>query len=215
MRPFLLSPAAGVLVLSLASSQVSLGSGENTGLPQIPFGQTYKDFQFPLYQNGQLSATLSAVSAQGMTINRAQATDLKIDLYTNGKVTTTITSPKADLYIADRIMRTKNTVQIERVDMEATAQSCDFDLGTKKYQLRDHVKVTLKNFDTSITPKTSRPSATSPSTPLSDLPGAPAPETPPVPNPDSDRPHGGDSLLDIPGAYGTTNTAPIQPTPAP
>ena len=81
------------------------------------------------------------------TVNRAETTDLKIDLYTNGKVTTTILSPKADLYVAERVMRTKNTVQVERADLEATAQACDFDLINKKYILRQNVHVLLKNFD--------------------------------------------------------------------
>ena len=44
-------------------------------------------------------------------------------------------------------MRTKNTVRVERSDMVATSQTCDFDMITKKYIMRNNVKVVLKNFD--------------------------------------------------------------------
>ena len=144
---------------------------ENTG-PQIPFGQTYKDFEFPFYQKGQLSYTFYASSATGVTVNRAQASDVKIDIYTDGKVTTNITSPNADIYVADRIMRSKHTVKIERADMEATAQTCDFDLVNRKYLLREKVKVILKNFE--IMPSSSNSKATA-ATPNAALP---APATP-------------------------------------
>jgi hypothetical protein len=209
MRPFLLSLSLCLLALPATVAQTSPG-GAN--LPQIPFGQVYKDFQFPLYQNGQLSATFSAVSATGVTINRAETLDLKIDLYTAGKVTTTITSPKADLYVGERIMRTKNTVHIERADLTATAQSCDFDLVSKKYLLRQNVRVLLKHFDigseskdaNSVLPRTS-----------SSSPGS-MPETPPPPQPDESMipipNHPGESPIDIPGASATTNAAPSSPS---
>ncbi len=61
-----------------------------------------------------------------------------------------MTSPKADLYVTDQKMRTKNTVQIVRADMEASSQECDFDLKSKKYILRTNVKVILKHFDLSM-----------------------------------------------------------------
>lgn len=197
------------MILSAASAQTTAGGGN---APQIPYGQTFKDFQFPLYQNGQLTAMLSAVSAKGTTLNRAETTDLKIQVYENGKVATTITSPKADLYLAEHIMRTKNTVQIERSDIEATAQTCDFNLQTKKYLLRDNVKVTLKNFDATLhTPGASAPSASSRNegrppasapTPASSLASPTA--APPSRN--------SASLLDSPGAYSSgTNVVPTQP----
>jgi len=214
MRPFILSIGAFcICVLSVAWAQTSPGGG-NT--PQIPYGQTFKDFQFPIYQNGQLNSMLSAVSAKGITLNRAEATDLKIEFYENGKVTTTITSPKADLYLAERIMRTKNTVLIERADMEATAQTCDFNQQTKKYLLRDNVKVILKNFDTTTHLPASSSSSNSPTSQTPASPPAYGPTTPIVIPPDlSLTPNtplrNNSSLLDSPGAYANTNVA---PTPA-
>jgi hypothetical protein len=206
MRPFLLS--LSLCALALTATWADAPGGPN--LPQIPFGQVYKDFQFPLYQNGQLSATFSAISATGVTINRAETVDLKIDLYTNGKVTTTITSPKADLYVADRIMRTKNTVQIERTDLEATAQTCDFDLVTKKYQLRQNVKVLLKHFDIGAESKDANsvlPKINSTPAPIEMPPPLPPVQETVIPVPN----HPNEAPIDIPGASAATNASPSAP----
>ena len=147
MRPLLLSLATGILILGAAWAQNS-GEGENT--PQLPVGQTFKQFVYPMYQDGKLKATLSAVEATGVTLNRAEAKDVKIEIYDTVK--TTVTSPDADLYVNEEKMRTKNTVFIERTDMTAASQDCDFDLKTKEYLLRTNVKVILKHFDLSLTP---------------------------------------------------------------
>jgi lipopolysaccharide-assembly LptC-related protein len=149
MRLLLLSLGACILVLSAAWAQ---NTGDSGNAPQLPVGQTFKQFEFPVYENGQLKSTLFATEATGITLNRAEAKNVKIEIYDNGAVTTTVTSPNADLYVSEQRMRTKNTVQIERSDMEATSQDCDFDLKTKKYLLRTYVKVLLKHFDIGSTP---------------------------------------------------------------
>ncbi len=208
MRRLLLSmamwAAAGLLVRSAPPAD------KGTAMPQIPFGQTYKDFQFPIWQKGQLAYTLTAASATGVTLNRADASNVKIDVYTDDKVTTTITSPRADLYVSDRKMRSKNTVKIVRADMEATSQVCDFDLLNKKYLLRQNVHVLLKNFDVGGTASAkgapgAQPAAASTGNvtrPMVPEPGPPPVEPTPIPN------RNGESLLDFPGATATTNSDP-------
>jgi hypothetical protein len=198
MRPLILS-------IGCWAALAATGLAQTSDVNQLPVGQIYKDFQFPLYQDGQLKFTLAAAQAKGITINRAETTDVKIDLYENGKKTTTITSPKADIYVADRKMRTRNTVRIERADMEATAQICDFDLISKQYLLRTNVKVTLKNFDTSLPGS----AAAHPKNTLSTLPpGSAVPVAPASAPPVSGK---SDSLLESPGAYSSTNSAPPPP----
>jgi hypothetical protein len=216
MRLLLLSMGAGVLACGHLAAQTPpppKATANGAAVPQIPFGQTYRDFQFPLYQNGQLSYTLSAASATGTTVNRAATTDLKIDIYTNGKVTTTITSPKADLYAAERIMRTKNTVDINRADLEATAKSCDFDVINRKYLLRENVRVVLKHFDVGGAPKTPAATGAAPAStsPVSAAPVPPAPADDNALPSDTHLPRNNDSLLDMPGSYANTNSAPIAP----
>ena len=199
MRPLLLSFATCVLVLGALQIQtVAQNSGESENMPQLPVGQTFKQFEYPVYQDGKLKATLSAVTATGITLNRAETTDLKIDIYDNGAVTTTVTSPQADLYVSEEKMRTKYTVLIERADMTATSQYCDFDLKTKKYVLRTNVKVLLKHFDVSTTPANG--AATPPA--ANHAPGPASP--PPAPS--------GDSPLDSAGSSADTNSAPIPPS---
>ncbi|MEI9998017.1 MAG: LPS export ABC transporter periplasmic protein LptC [Verrucomicrobiota bacterium] len=150
MRP--LSLSLGAIAL-LAGAAVAQNAGDSGGgnMPQLPVGQTFKQFEFPVYQEGRLKYTLSATEATGITLNRAETTHLIINVFddsgTNNVPTTVITSPKADLLVAEQKMRTKNTVQIERSDMEASSQSCDFDVKEKKYLMRTNVKVLLKHFD--------------------------------------------------------------------
>lgn len=172
---------------------------------QVPVGQTFRNFEFPIYQGGEKKATLTASQATGITQNRAETHDLKIEIYDNGQVATTITSPQADLYVAEQKMRTSHTVQIERADMEALAQTCDFDLKTKKYLLRTNVKVTLKNFDPGTAPGAAGSANTATKAPAPAAP-APAPASSMTPRPLS----GNDTLPDSPGSY--TNSAPISPT---
>ena len=196
-----LSLSACFLVLGVAKAQTASDSG---GIPQIPYGQTYKNFEFPLYEHGVLKYKLYATQATGVSLNRAETTDMRIEVYENGQVTTTITSPKADLYSTERRMRTKNTVRIVRTDMVATAQRCDFDLVSKKYLLHDSVRVVLKNFDaTSSLGASGKHASGSPTT-------SSAPVLKTMPPPASI--HANDSLLDSPGAYANgTNASPIAP----
>jgi hypothetical protein len=186
------------LALGAVSAQ---NAGQSESAPQLPVGQTFKQFEYPIYQNGTLKATISAASATGITLNRAETTDLKIATYENGTNSTTITSPKADLYVSDQKMRTKNTVEIDRADMVATSQTCDFNLKTKLYVMRTNVKVVLKHFDVSMTPAKGTNAA-----PVSSA----MPTAAPQPRP----PHDDGTLLDSPGAYSSTNSAPTEPSPS-
>jgi hypothetical protein len=203
MRPLILSFGGCAVLFGAAWAQNSTAGSA----PQLPVGQIYRNFQFPVYEAGQLKWTMSADEARGITLNRAEATNLKIDVYEDGKVTTVITSPKADLYVADRKMRTKNTVLIQRADMDASSQSCDFDMTTKKYLMRDNVKVTLKNFSSAVKPPpgTVRPTAAPIVAAVPVARRAPEPMQPSLalPLPSAERPAPG--ILDTPGAYGDTN----------
>ena len=209
MRPLVLILEIFVLIAGAVRAQNS-GDSET---PQLPVGQVFKEFEFPAYQDGKLKYTLYATEARGITLNRAETSDLKIDVYDNGAVTTTITSPKADLYVNDQRMRTKNTVRIERDDMEATSQDCDFDVKTKKAVLRTNVRVVLKHFDLSsqanapASAATTTKPVTTPPTP------APADAAPVVPaDASSMQPaHNDDSLLTSPGTYADTNSVPLPP----
>jgi hypothetical protein len=206
MRPPILSVGLGACVL-LASVALAQNAGDtDRNAPTLPVGQTFKQFTFPVYQDGQLKYTLFATTATGITLNRAETTDLKIDVYDNGQKTTTITSPKADLYVAEQKMRTKNTVDIVRADMEATSQDCDFDVKSKKFLLRTHVKVLLKHFDVgSGTGGAAQPAApTNGAGPLSTSPD----NTPVMPAPAPTD----ESILPSPGGYSDTNAAPLPPS---
>ncbi len=199
----------------------------------VPVGQTFVHFEFPVYQEGKLRYILTATEAKGITLNRAETSNLKIDIYDNGAVSTTITSPKADLLVSEQKMRTKNTVQIVRADMEASSQDCDFDVKAKKFLLRNNVKVLLKHFDLNekgsegsagkMPSAAPQPAGVTPAPVPAQAPAeaeaAPAPAMPSAPSvpsgPSTSDPaptaRGTDSLLASPGAYSDTNSAPIPP----
>ena len=201
-----LSRGLGACVLLAGMALAQNADGPGNGSQALPVGQTFKQFSYPVYGiDGQLRYKLFAVEATGITLNRAEATDLQIDVYDNGLKTTTITSPKADLYVAEQKMRTKNTVRIERADMEATSQDCDFNVKEKKFILRTNVKVLLKHFDVGASQMgTSKAasSATMPAVPQRDSAAA-------LPAPQSSNPMPTDeSILPSPGAFSDTKPAP-------
>jgi hypothetical protein len=204
MRPLFLSLGAGVLVVGAALAQ---NDGDDTsGKALVPVGQIFKQFEYPVYNDSTLKATLHSVQAKGITLNRVEATTLTINVYENGNVTTIVTSPDADLYMGEQKMRTKNTVRIVRSDMTATSQDCDFDLKDKKYLLQSNVKVILKNIDLGATP--AKP-GTKPGAPSA----RPAAKVSVAPSAQPLNPaHVDESLLDSPGAVGATNSAPIPPS---
>jgi hypothetical protein len=212
MRLPILSRGLGACVLLAGVALAQNSGGPGNGSQVLPVGQTFREFTYPVYGlDGQLKYKLFAVEATGVTLNRAEATDLRIEVFDNtGQKTTTITSPKADLYVAEQKMRTKNTVQIERADMEATSQDCDFEVKEKKFTLRTNVKVLLKHFDVGAgSPKTTTAgSAPAPVAPRHDSAAAlPAPETSnPMPT--------DESILPSPGTYSDTNAAPLPPSSA-
>ena len=209
MRLPVLSWGLGACALLAGVALAQNAGGPSPGAQSLPVGQTFKQFTFPVYgPDGQLRYSFFATEATGVTLNRAEATDLRIDVYNNGLKTTTITSPKADLYVAEQKMRTKNTVRIERADMEATSQDCDFNVKQKNFFLRTNVKVLLKHFDVGAgSPGTSKTKASgaAPAVPQHDSAAAlPAPEaSTPMPT--------DDSILPSPGAYSDTNNAPLPP----
>jgi hypothetical protein len=208
MRLPVLSWGIGACALLAGAALAQNAGGPGPGVQSLPVGQTFKQFTFPVYgPDGQLRYSFFATEATGITLNRAEADNLRIDVYENGQKTTTITSPKADLYVAEQKMRTKNTVQIERADMEATSQDCDFNVKQKEFFLRTNVKVLLRHFDVG---------AGTPGAPKKNQSATPNPEPVPahaLPAPDGSAPMPTDeSILPSPGAYSDTNAAPLPPS---
>jgi lipopolysaccharide export system protein LptC len=210
MRPQILSAGLGACLLLATVAPAQNAGSSSRNAPGLPVGQTFKQFTYPVYApDGQLKYTLFAVTATGITLNRADTTNLKIVVYDNGVKTTTITSPKADLYVAEQKMRTKYTVLIERDDMTATSQDCDFNAKEKKFLLRTNVKVLLKHFDVGGSKGDTAAAATqehgdaSPASSPDNIPVTPSPSTP-MPTEET--------TPTSQGAYSDTNAAPL-PTP--
>lgn len=136
-------------------------------------GQVTKGFTLPQYQDGKPTAMISGEEARVISVNRTEITGLKVDLYEDGKVTTTITSPKSDYWTADNKMRTRFGVQISRADMVITAQTMEWEVKEQRGVLRQNVKVVLNSLDLAAPAASPSPNATTPIT-------TPAPGTEPL-----------------------------------
>src|ERR1700761_6561156 len=105
MRRPVLSWGLGACVL-LAGVALAQNAATSENTMHLPVGQTFKQFTFPVYgPDGALRYSFFATEATGVTLNRAEADNLRIEVYETGTISTTITSPKADLYVAEQKMR--------------------------------------------------------------------------------------------------------------
>ncbi len=184
---FDLAPATIVLIFSAAAFQLCLAQtpapdeDDDRKNPPIPVGQTNKDLMLPSYNsNRELANVFHAREAIGITPKRAHCFEVKVDLYEivkgTNSITTVVTTPEADVILGDRIMRTTNSVRVEREELIATATNADFNLETKKYVMRANVQILLKHFDIGKAASTSNTNSapTTPETP----PPTPAPIPP-------------------------------------
>ena len=83
MRRPVLSCGLGACVL-LASVALAQNSNTSTSANpmRLPVGQTFKQFTFPVYgPDGQLRYSFFATAATGVTLNRAEADELRIEVY--------------------------------------------------------------------------------------------------------------------------------------
>lgn len=125
-------------------------------------GQVTKGFTLPQYQDGKQTAMISGDEARVISVNRTEITGLKVDLYEDGKVTTTITSPKSDYWNADNKMRTRYGVEIKRPDMTVSAQTMEWEIKEQRGVLRQNVKVVINTLDLSAPATSPNPNATAP-----------------------------------------------------
>src|SRR5262249_41433183 len=81
----------------------------------VGVGEVTRDFSFPqINEKGKVEAMLTGKEARTITANRTQISDMKIEVYDGDTVTTTITSPKCDLWNMDKTLRTRSGVVITK-----------------------------------------------------------------------------------------------------
>lgn len=161
---------AGVAVSSAQQPKPEPAKSPTGNMTQ---GQVTKGFTLPQYTDGKLTAMINGGEARVISVNRTEITALRVDLYEDGKVATTITSPKSDYWNADNKMRTRFGVEIVRSDMTVTAQTMEWEIKEQRGVLRQNVKVVLNSLDLAKPAETPNPAASAPL-------GVPAPGTEPL-----------------------------------
>lgn len=172
-RTLILSVSALLAGVAVSSAQQPKPEPAKSPTSNMTQGQVTKGFTLPQYTDGKLTAMINGGEARVISVNRTEITDLRVDLYEDGKVATTITSPKSDYWNADNKMRTRFGVEIKRPDMIVTSQTMEWEIKEQRGVLRNNVKVVLLTLDLAKPAESPSPAATAPL-------NAPAPGTEPA-----------------------------------
>jgi hypothetical protein len=89
-----------------------------------------------------------------MTQNRTEVTNIKVELFDEGKVTTVMTSPLCDLWRTEGRVTTKSGIILKRDNLEMQSESADWLYKEKKGVLKGNVKVVVSNFEFGAKPGT-------------------------------------------------------------
>ncbi|QSR85147.1 hypothetical protein [Methylacidimicrobium sp. B4] len=110
----------------------------------IPLGSVVKEFRLPQRNSqGELDGVITGREARAISVNRTEIIDMKIDLYDQGKVGTTILSPRCDLWKLENRLSTQSGAVIERPDLRLTSQIMDWEVGEHRGVFRQNVRVVL------------------------------------------------------------------------
>ncbi|ACD83008.1 hypothetical protein [Candidatus Methylacidiphilum infernorum] len=112
--------------------------------PSLPLGAVVKNFVLPQRNaNGKLQATIQGEEAVAVSVNRIEIRKMKIELFDNDQPTTTILSPRCDLWKLDNRLSTKNGAEIERKDLKLTSKIMDWEIDNRKGIFRENVRMVL------------------------------------------------------------------------
>ena len=138
----------GAAVLGLGAA---LPGAHGQAIP-IPMGKSIHNLEKPFTNDaGELEYRISGSEATRKSINRIAVTDLKIELFKEGKEDMVITSPQADFWETKGLLSTRHTVKIDRGDMIITADTIQWELEPEKGVLRKNVRVEITSFDMGAT----------------------------------------------------------------
>ncbi|KIE58379.1 hypothetical protein A946_07800 [Methylacidiphilum kamchatkense Kam1] len=112
--------------------------------PSLPLGAVIKNFILPQRNaEGKLQATIHGEEAVAVSVNRIEIRKMKIELFDNDRVTTTILSPRCDFWKLDNRLSTKNGAEIERKDLKLTSNIMDWEIDNRKGIFRENVRMVL------------------------------------------------------------------------
>jgi hypothetical protein len=158
---------SGVLLAAVFFVGVSSLSAQQQ-MSSMPLGSVVKGFVMPQRNAaGDLVANITGAQANVVSLNRTQITGLKVEMYEDGKVSTTITAPACDYWTLEKRISGHDGVLVEKADVRITAAAIDWDFKTQTAVLHRNVRVVLPQF--TVGAPTAKPAP---------APAAPAPAEP-------------------------------------
>ncbi|MDD4932256.1 MAG: hypothetical protein PHO89_02165 [Methylacidiphilaceae bacterium] len=110
----------------------------------IPLGSVVKEFRLPQRNaQGGVDAIVTGREAHAISVNRTEIMDMKIELYDQGKIGTTILSPRCDLWKLEDRLSTQSGAVVERPDLRLTSQIMDWEVAEHRGVFRQNVRVVL------------------------------------------------------------------------
>ncbi|WP_246189675.1 hypothetical protein [Methylacidimicrobium cyclopophantes] len=110
----------------------------------IPLGSVVKEFRLPQRNpQGELEGVITGREARAISVNRTEILEMKIELYDQGKVGTTILSPRCDFWKLEDRLSTQSGAVVERPDLRLTSQIMDWEVGAHRGVFRQNVRVVL------------------------------------------------------------------------
>ncbi|VVM07886.1 hypothetical protein [Methylacidimicrobium tartarophylax] len=110
----------------------------------IPLGSVVKEFRLPQRNTqGALDGMITGREAHAISVNRTEILDMKIELYDQGKISTTILSPRCDLWKLEDRLSTQSGAVVERPDLRLTSQIMDWEVREHRGVFRQNVRVVL------------------------------------------------------------------------
>ncbi len=135
--------ALSLFVLCLAAALV-LPRRASADSASIPLGSVVKEFRLPQRNaQGELDGIITGREARAISVNRTEILDMKIELYDQGKIGTTILSPRCDLWKLEDRLSTQSGAVIERPDLRLTSRIMDWEVGAHRGVFRQNVRVVL------------------------------------------------------------------------
>lgn len=143
MRPPVPNPLLALAALVLLSASLHA----DTSITGMPLGSVIKGFVMPQRDAaGVLQANITGDQATIVSLNRTQILGLKVELYENDKVATTITSPRCDYWTLERRLNSHDGVLLVRPEARISADAIDWDFKTETAVLHRNVRVVLPQF---------------------------------------------------------------------
>lgn len=110
-------------------------------------GSIIRGFDFPSRdpKTGKMDFRITGDKAIVMTPNRIEVHKLKIEIFNNDKVGTTLQSPVSDYWRLESRLTSSTGVEILWPGVTATAKQMEWDLPKSKGMLRGNVVVVIEN----------------------------------------------------------------------